>query len=131
MPTRFQAIIPKLPARDLSATKAFYEEYLDFRQVGATYTDYLMLALDQIELHFFLHGELNVLENYGMCYIRVAYIEALYKTLMAKKAHFPEFSDLETRPWGQKEFSIIDPDHNLLTFGEALGGDVKVKLVEW
>ena len=25
---------------------------------------------------------------------------------------------LETKPWGQKEFSILDPDNNLLTFGE-------------
>jgi hypothetical protein len=26
---------------------------------------------------------------------------------------------LELKPWMQKEFSILDPDHNLLTFGEA------------
>jgi hypothetical protein len=25
---------------------------------------------------------------------------------------------LQTKPWGQKEFSILDPDNNLLTFGE-------------
>jgi hypothetical protein len=28
--------------------------------------------------------------------------------------------NLQTKPWGQKEFSILDPDHNLLTFGESV-----------
>ncbi len=27
---------------------------------------------------------------------------------------------LELKPWGQKEFSLLDPDHNLLTFGENI-----------
>jgi hypothetical protein len=26
---------------------------------------------------------------------------------------------LETKPWGQREFSLLDPDNNLLTFGEG------------
>jgi len=25
---------------------------------------------------------------------------------------------LEKKPWGQKEFSMLDPDNNLLTFGQ-------------
>ena len=25
---------------------------------------------------------------------------------------------LAAKPWGQKEFSLLDPDNNLLTFGE-------------
>jgi hypothetical protein len=27
---------------------------------------------------------------------------------------------MEIKPWGQKEFSLLDPDNNLLTFGEAI-----------
>jgi hypothetical protein len=27
---------------------------------------------------------------------------------------------LETKPWGQKEFSLLDPDNNLLTFGQSI-----------
>jgi hypothetical protein len=30
---------------------------------------------------------------------------------------------LEIKPWGQKNFSILDPDHNLLTFGQSLGNE--------
>jgi hypothetical protein len=28
---------------------------------------------------------------------------------------------LALKPWGQREFSLLDPDNNLLTFGEAAG----------
>jgi hypothetical protein len=27
---------------------------------------------------------------------------------------------LEVKPWGQKELILLDPDNNLLTFGESL-----------
>jgi hypothetical protein len=27
---------------------------------------------------------------------------------------------LQTKPWGQKEFSMLDPDNNLLTFGQSM-----------
>jgi hypothetical protein len=27
---------------------------------------------------------------------------------------------LAIKPWGQKEFSILDPDNNLLTFGQNI-----------
>lgn len=25
---------------------------------------------------------------------------------------------LQTKPWGQREFALLDPDNNLLTFGQ-------------
>lgn len=27
---------------------------------------------------------------------------------------------LKAKPWGQKEFSLLDPDNNLLTFGQSV-----------
>jgi hypothetical protein len=27
---------------------------------------------------------------------------------------------MEIKPWGQIEFSLLDPDHNLLTFGQTV-----------
>ena len=120
--TKLNSIIPKLPAVDLNATKSFYVEKLNFHQVGGNYPDYLMVMRDQIEIHFFLYKELNVFENYGMCYIRVEDIDELYKELQNKNVHFPKLGKLEVKEWNQKEFSIIDNNHNLLTFGE---GDIQ------
>ena len=64
--------------------------------------------------------ELNPPENYGQVYIRVSAIEKIYQFMLDNKTTMPQLGRLETKPWGQKEFSIIDPDHNLLTFGEGV-----------
>jgi hypothetical protein len=117
--TKLHSIIPKLPSKNLGATKAFYEK-LNFHQVGGTYPDYLMMNRDEIEIHFFLFNELNVLENYGMCYVRVMDIDALYNEIVGLGKGIRLLGKPETKPWKQKEFAITDCDHNLLTFGESL-----------
>ena len=59
-----------------------------------------MLGLDQVELHFFLHPDLAILENYSMCHIRVSYIDALYQKLKDSGMQSPEYGGLEMKPWG-------------------------------
>jgi hypothetical protein len=115
----FTSITPKLPMRNKAITQAFYVNQLGFSVFGTTVYDYyLMVEKDQLQLHFFEHNTLNPLENYSQVYIRTNNIEALYKQAIDHKITMPALGHLETKPWGQKEFSIIDPDHNLLTFGQ-------------
>jgi hypothetical protein len=38
---------------------------------------------------------------------------------LAKKLKMPEAGHLQIKPWRQKEFSLLDPDNNLLTFGRV------------
>ncbi len=110
-------ICPKLPMRNKSVTKEFYVNQLGFKVLGNTdYPDYLMLVKDQIEIHFFLFKELDPKENYGQVYVRVSEIEKEFEVLKAKGI---VYKSLESKPWQQKEFSILDPDNNLLTFGES------------
>ena len=118
MASHFDTSIPKLPAKDLDATRLFYTERLNFKQVGESYPDYLILYRDKIELHFFLHRQLDLNRNNAMCYIRVTGIEELYKGL--KDANFSNLGRLETKPWRQKEFSITDNQNNQITFGEKV-----------
>lgn len=114
------AIQPKLPMRNKSKTKAYYIDMLGFKELGtATYPDYLMLVKDHIEIHFFLFKTLEPKENYGQVYIRTEDIEILYQSLLNNKVHIHPNGKLEVKPWGQKEFSLLDPDNNLLTFGES------------
>lgn len=115
-----RSVIPKLPSRDLKTTRTFYEEKLNLQKVGGDYPDYLMMMRDGIEIHFFLYPDLNPNENYGMVYIRVSNIEALYNELRNRNTPFPSAGHLQAKPWGQKEFAIIDPDTNLITFGEGI-----------
>jgi hypothetical protein len=114
-------INPKLPMRDKSVTKAFYINQLGFHQYGTVdYDGYLMLEKDNIQLHFFEFKELDIKENYGQVYIRTDTIDAYYQSLLANNTKIHPNGPLEMKPWGQKEFAILDPDSNLLTFGESV-----------
>ncbi|GAA4459654.1 hypothetical protein GCM10023093_01010 [Nemorincola caseinilytica] len=110
-------INPKLPMRDRSATRRFYIDELGFQQFGGEYDDYLMVQRDNIQIHFFRFATLDPNENYGQVYIRTNDIEEWYHRL---KARGVKTTPLEHKPWGQKEFALLDPDNNLLTFGQSM-----------
>jgi hypothetical protein len=114
-----QSIVPKLPMRNKVLTKAYYLEQLGFELLGTQdYPDYLMVKKDAIELHFFLFPALDPLQNYGQVYLRTKEIDRLYEYFLERKVSIHPNGPLETKPWGQREFSLLDPDHNLLTFGQ-------------
>ncbi len=114
-------IHPKLPMRDKSVTREYYSNQLGFKEFGsADYDGYLMMEKDKIQIHFFEFKKLKPKRNYGQIYIRTANIEEFYKSLLEKQTAIHPNGKLETKPWGQKEFSILDPDNNLLTFGQNI-----------
>ena len=108
------SVIPKLPMRNKIETKNFYINQLGFKEIG-DYDYYLMLEKDNFEIHFFEFKDLNPLENYGQIYIRTHNIEELFAFIKSKNL---KPTKLEHKPWRQIEFSILDPDHNLITFGQ-------------
>ena len=114
-------IHPKLPMRDKNATKEFYTKQLGFKVYGSTDFDgYLMMEKDKIQIHFFEFRELNPRENYGQVYIRTDNIDQLYASFLKNSTEIHPNGKLEIKPWRQKEFSILDPDNNLLTFGQYI-----------
>jgi hypothetical protein len=114
-------INPKLPMRDKNVTREFYLNKLGFKELGsADHEGYLMIEKDRIQIHFFEFIELDPKENYGQVYIRTDDIDNFYQTLLDNKTHIHPNGPLEMKSWGQKEFSILDPDSNLLTFGQSI-----------
>lgn len=114
-------IHPKLPMRNKAVTKDFYKNKLGFKELGSTDFDaYLMVKKDKIEIHFFEFKDLNPNENYGQVYIRTNNIHKLYKHFIASGVAIHPNGNLEIKPWKQIEFSILDPDNNLLTFGQSI-----------
>lgn len=112
-------IHPKLPMRDKAATRAFYIDQLGFHDIGKIdYSGYLMLEKDHIQIHFFEFRALDPLQNYGQVYIRTNDIDTLYQQAIDRRLMIPAAGHIEDKPWGQREFSLLDPDHNLLTFGQ-------------
>lgn len=112
---------PKLPMRNKAITKEYYLNQLGFKEFGnADYDGYLMVEKDAVQLHFFEFKDLDPKENYGQVYIRTNAIDNLYQTFLDVKVRIHPNGFLETKPWGQREFSLLDPDSNLLTFGESV-----------
>lgn len=114
------SVHPKLPMRNKQITKAYYIEMLGFEEIGASeYPEYLMVKKDAIEIHFFLFKTIDPKENYGQVYIRTREINTLYRLLLKNNVPIHPNGNLELKPWGQQEFSLLDPDNNLLTFGQS------------
>ncbi|MBC7534139.1 MAG: VOC family protein [Ferruginibacter sp.] len=112
---------PKLPMRNKTTTKEFYINKLAFKNVGnSDYDGYLMVEKDSVEIHFFEFKEIDPKENYSGVYIRTNDIENLYQSLLDNNVSIHPNGALETKSWGQREFALLDPDNNLLTFGQAI-----------
>ncbi|WP_237563167.1 bleomycin resistance protein [Algoriphagus kandeliae] len=107
--------------RNKKVTRNFYLNHLGFEEYGrADYDGYLMMEKDKIQIHFFEFKDLDPRENYGQVYIRTDDIDGFYATLLKNGTKIHPNGKLEIKPWGQKEFSILDPDNNLLTFGQSI-----------
>lgn len=114
-------INPKLPMRNKTATRDYYINKLGFKEYGSEdYDGYLMIEKDSIQIHFFEFKGLDPKTNYGQVYIRTNAIDNLYQSFLDKKLRIHPAGHLQIKPWGQKEFAMLDPDNNLLTFGQAV-----------
>jgi catechol 2,3-dioxygenase-like lactoylglutathione lyase family enzyme len=112
------AIIPRLPAKDLAETEKFYKEHLEFETVTKI-DDYLVLSRNGMELHFYQNRVMNVQRNNTMLYVRVDHhIKELHDKAVTENLPFTVLGRLEENSWGEIEFSLLDPNHNLLTFGQ-------------
>jgi hypothetical protein len=111
---------PKLPMRDKKVTLAYYTR-LGFTQFGSVdYDGYLMIQRDNVQIHFFEFKELDPQQNYGQLYLRTDNIEQLYQSVLFSNLNIHPNGSLQEKPWGQREFSMLDPDNNLLTFGQKI-----------
>lgn len=114
-------ICPKLPMRDKAITHEYYKNQLGFQVFGTgDFDHYLMIHKEGVEIHFFVFRDLDPKENYGQVYIRTNDINGLYQSFLDRGVAIHPNGHLETKPWGQREFSLLDPDNNLLTFGQGI-----------
>jgi hypothetical protein len=115
--------IPILPSRSVVDTLAFYRGLgFDGEILGAG-DSYLILRRGTVELHFFTHKELVPAESSAGCYIRVADADGIYQAFASAKLPrrgIPRQDALEDKPWGLREFAIVDRDGNLLRIGQKL-----------
>lgn len=115
--------IPILPSRDIGATLAFYRRLGFEGEPHAADAGYAILARGTLELHFFRHPTVVPAESSAGCYLRVADVGAIHRGFAAAglpRHGIPRIDALEDKPWGLREFAIVDPDGNLLRIGQVI-----------
>ncbi|MCM6773974.1 VOC family protein [Nocardia sp. CDC159] len=139
MPSEGPAV-PILPARDLAATLAFYAR-LGFATESYD-AGYGFVQRHAIELHFAATPEHDPWRSAGMAYVPIDDVDRVYAAFVAAgvwrtDSGDPPCTDAELRrrwnigeglaritppedkPWGIREFALMDPNNNLLRFGRS------------
>ena len=119
----YDLAIPTLPCRSVNATVAFYKR-LGFEGGAHEFnSEYAILQRGAVELHFFEHNELVPANSSAGCYIRVLDVEGIYRSFSSGQlpcTGIPRMDILEDKPWGLREFAIVDTDGNLLRIGQII-----------
>jgi catechol 2,3-dioxygenase-like lactoylglutathione lyase family enzyme len=99
--------VPVLPARDVETTVDFWREELGFNVVFRA-DGYGIVERDGTAVHFF-PSEIDPMENDGGCRLGVDDVDSYYEEY---REHV--YAELEEKPWGTREFAVLDPTRNLI-----------------
>lgn len=114
------SINPLIPGgKDLEQTVVFYEKQLGFERIHQEGDPIYMAIVKRDSVQIFLVQNEHMNLGQGTMRINVNQIEKLYAEFQAKgeKIIHPN-GKLETKPWGMKEFIVVDPTGVCLTFCE-------------
>lgn len=104
------------PTRDMAESRSFYEA-AGF-EVTRYDDGYFFVVRDGEELLHLVHSpDLDPDNNRAACYLHCSFAEVWHREWA--DAGLP-VSLLEDRPWGKREFSVIDPSGNLIRVGQPL-----------
>ena len=124
--------IPALPARQVAQSAAFYRDKLGFAIVHED-TGFAIVLRDAVEIHSWqaddegwrgrtgaapvVSGAESFIAGTASCRVQVAGVNELHAELQPLGVLHPN-AQLADQPWGTREFGVIDPDGNLVTFFE-------------
>ena len=133
--------VPILPSHDVAIAVELFER-LGFESDVYTTDGYAILRRSGIELHFTATEHVDPLHNNGMAFVRLHDARALYDEFVATGAlpvvpassigpeelqrmwdageSIARMSEIEDKPWGIREFAVLDPSNNLIRFGQPL-----------
>lgn len=118
-PSRFHSISPFLGTDDLPATLAFYQEKLGFDLAWEWGSPLEVAAVcrDQVEITFTCRSDARP-GGISRIYIGIDAIDAYHAHLL--QAGVTIDVPIDDRPYGMRDFSVVDPTGNVLTFGQRL-----------
>ncbi len=139
--TKMLGAVPLLPVADAEAAAQFYVETMGFEagfDAGFGADGYAIVRRDDVEIHLWQAGDEawrsravpagespvasgaeSFLAGTGSARIRVQGIEGLHVRCREAGIVHPN-GPLTDRPWGTREFVVLDRDGNALTFFEPV-----------
>ena len=111
---RFEAISPRLPAIDVDEALKYYCDQLGF-QLGWKWGDpvtHANVCRDSISLDLIASPPKI---GPALAYIQLTGVDDYYSELKQRNV---EVGDLGNRPYGMRDFELVDPSGNRLAFGE-------------
>ena len=115
-PAEFIAAVPVLASLDIERSAEFFATKLGFTKVHVAQGAYGIVTNGSVQIHFWACTDRHIAEATS-CRVQVRAIEPLYRLCESHAIVHPNAA-LETKSWGTKEFAILDPDGNLVTFYE-------------
>ena len=114
--TTFVSATPTLASLDIQRSVEFFCSILGFSSVHMQQGQYGIVSRGPVAIHFWACNEPHNAANTS-CRVRVRGIAALYAQCQLAGIVHPHAA-LDEKPWGSREFGILDPDSNLVTFCE-------------
>jgi catechol 2,3-dioxygenase-like lactoylglutathione lyase family enzyme len=111
--TMLRQIMPALPLDSVPAGVAHYRDVLGFR---VNYQQHDLGVMDRDDVRLLLIARTERHKGIGSAYVYVEDADALYAELCAKGAIVQ--GEPVSRPWGLREFRVLDLEGNEITFGQ-------------
>jgi catechol 2,3-dioxygenase-like lactoylglutathione lyase family enzyme len=108
---------PVLASLDIDKSVLFYTSKLGFKSTSHD-PGYGIVVRDEIVIHFWKCNDKVFPENTS-CYVYVQQVDQLYHEMQSAGVIHPHGA-LEDKPWGMREFAILDEDGNLIRLGQAI-----------
>lgn len=106
--------LPELPCSDVGAAVIWYRDVLGFR---INYQQPGLGVMDRDAISVLLIARTEQQKGIGSCEVFVSDVDVLYEELLSKGARI--LGPPVSHPWGLREFRVIDPEGNRITFGQT------------
>ena len=114
-PTSFNTPVPELPVADVERAQAHYRDTFGF-PVGWIQPDKEIGAVNRDHTSIFFRKRAAPFEP-AVLWVHAPEIDTSYAEFQATGAHIVE--PLEKKPWGLRQFTVEDLDHNRFHFHDG------------
>lgn len=114
---RFEAVTPRLPVHDVEKLLQFYIDRLGF-DLGWKWgqpTTHANVCRDNVSFDLILVPLAR--QGTAMAYVQITGVDAYHAELVARNVGV---SAVEDRPYGMRDFEVVDPCGNRIAFGQHL-----------